>query len=682
MINSRGFSSVGRLLGFIVCLLFIGSPVVAQDLSGEDLFREKCAICHSIDRALNRLDPTESWDKVVARQRAKAPFWISTDEAAAIVRYLEGRERKVSAGRPELLTDSTAVCKSLIVVEPAARLNEHVAESRFYTAKAGYAANELFLSGVRFFEEITQLGMPTDKELVGITSEEAYWYSRYVMSALAMESGMGIHLLRSRRVVLTAEEEAISPEELYTKFFERVQERTGLESPPPGMYPVFLEFVSGEPELTELPDFKNYATLRWNPQTFDKTISPAALGQSLYNQSLWAEYFFETKHGENLLGNDANEGYIGSVLVAEAVSKMHFLRYEGVFDGRKLQAVDPFAYEAKLLYFPHKIAVELSYPEEGPPIPVSYQVIDPSSHLFDQASLLLGTSEFYYFSDPKIEDNWDAVFGLPAEGALFPPEPHNTAKGLTGVVLKNIMAMHFDPVRQSFVSVWEKGERGTSISSIDAGMVLTALANVYRAFHDDEDIRQGARTMLERQATFLSEYMQLPDGGFAESYDLATSAHSEVPRTLLSQALAVRGLLAAFEVTENTSYLEAALSALNFMNEKLWSPAAKIYRSAEATELSQYSPLEAGAVLGALREMVQIKQDTSALNKFKLFFVSVLKTYGMQLAELQPTGENMESVKEVMTPDSDGDGVRKPQFAGGKFGVAPVLAGQIEVSTP
>ena len=63
-------------------------------------------------------------------------------------------------------------------------------------------------------------------------------------------------------------------------------------------------------------------------------------------------------------------------------------------------------------------------------------------------------------------------------------------------------------------------------------------------------------------------------------------------------------------------------------------------------------------------------------------FVSAMKVNGMQLAELEPTGEKMASVKDVMTPDFDGDGVRKPHFAGGKFGIAPVLAGQIEVSTP
>jgi hypothetical protein len=497
-----------------------------------------------------------------------------------------------------------------------------------------------------------------------------------------MESGMGIHVVQSQRIILQAEEEGIAPKDFYDKFLGRVSERTGLQDPPPGIYPIYVEFASGEPDLTELPDFRNYATLRWNPQKFDKTITPAALGQVLYSQTLWAEYFLGSKHGENLLGNDAVEGYIGSVLVSEAVSKMHFLKAEAAYDGQKLAEVDPFSYEAKLLYYPHQIFVELSYPDNAPPMPTSWRVVDPSSHLFDQASLMLGTSEFYRFSDPKVEDAWDAVFGSPAEGALFPPEPHSTAKGLTAVVMKNAIAMHYDPVRQTFVSTWANGERGNSIASVDAGMMLLALANVCDAFHDEENIRQGALKMLGRQADFLSEYMQASDGGFYESYNIETSARSESPRTLASQASAIRGLLAAYRLTEKMSYIESALSALNFMNEKLWSTSANMYRSAEGAELSTYTPLAVAATLGALREMVLARQDNEALKRFKLFFVNALKKNGMQLAELEPTGEKMTSVRDIMTPDYDSDGVKKPHFAGGKFGVAPVVAGQIEVSTP
>lgn len=685
MNNVRGFSLQKRFLSFISIMLFLfvlNRTAIAQSSSDEEFFKEKCAICHSLDKALNRVDPTESWEKVVARQRAKAPFWISAEQAKQLAEYLENREKIVSAGRPELLPEAMAARRSIIVVEPAGHLNGNVSKTRFDTAKAVYGGNELYLSGVPFFEKITQLGLPSDKDLVTITSEDSFWYSRYIMTALDFQSGMGLHLMQSKRIVLQAEEEGISPKDFYEKFLGRVKERTGQESPPPGIYPIYAQFTSGDPDLTQLPDLSDYGTLRWNPQKFDKTISQAGLGQGLYNQTLWAEYFFGSKHGENLLGNDAAEGYLGALLVAEAVSKMHFLQTEAAYDGRKLGVVNPFAYEAKLMYYPHQILVELSYPENEPPQPVSYQVFDPTSQLFDQASLLLGTSEFYHFSDPKIEDNWNAVFGSPTEGALFPPEPHNTAKGLTGVVLKNIIAMHFDPVRQTFVSTWENGERGKTISTVDAGITLVALANTYNAFHDDEEIRQGARKVLERQAQFLSEFMQLQDGGFVESYNIETSAHSQEPRKLVSQAMAIRGLIAANQVTENAAYLESAMSALNFMNQKLWSAFAKLYRSEEDIALSRYTPLDIGATLGALREVVLAKKDQEALKKFMIVFVSALQKNGMQLSELAPTGEKFDSVADVLTPDSNGNGVRKPQFSGGKFGMSPVLAGQIDVPTP
>jgi hypothetical protein len=650
--------------------------------SGNELFKEKCAICHTLDRALDRFDSTESWDKVVTRERAKAPFWISSDEAGMLIGYLDSRDQAISSGRPDLMPDAMASRQRIIVVEPASHVHENVSDSRFTTADAAYAANELLLSGVPFFEKITLMGLPADKDLVSITSEEAYWYSRYIMSAMTMESGMGLNLVQSQRIILQAEEEGVSASEFLNRFLNNVNDRTGLSAPPPGIFPVFAEFASGEPGLTELPDFGDYGTLRWNPQKFEKILSPAALGQALYTQALWAEYLLGSKHGENLLGNDAVEGYIGSILVAEAVSKMHFLKSEIAFDGRELGSVNPFSYEAKLKYYPHQISVELSYPEGSPPKPVAYQVVDPSSALYDQASLLLGLSEFYHFSDPKIEDNWDAIFGSPSEGALFPLQPHKTAQGLSGVVLKNMIAMHFDPVRQTFVSQWANGERGIEISSADAGMALLALANAYDAFHDNDDIRQGARKMIKRQAQFLSEYMQLSDGGFANSYNLETSAHSESPRSLVSQALAIRGLLAAYAITEDQNHLASSLSALNFMNEKLWSTQAKMYRSSEGAELSAYSPRDFAATLGALREVVLARKDKEALKKFKIFFVTVMKVNGMQLAELEPTGEKMSSVRDVMTPDVDGDGVKKPHFAGGKFGLAPVIAGKIEVSTP
>ena len=108
MNNSRGFNSEAWFLGcvFIMLLLFAQSPSVFAQDSGEKLFKWKCAQCHSLDGALNRIDPAESWEKVVARKRSEVPWLIKAEEAKAITAYLENRDKVVSSGRPALRATS------------------------------------------------------------------------------------------------------------------------------------------------------------------------------------------------------------------------------------------------------------------------------------------------------------------------------------------------------------------------------------------------------------------------------------------------------------------------------------------------------------------------------------------------------------------------------------------------
>lgn len=61
-----------------------------DDAEPAEVFRERCAGCHPLERAYlyleTELDP--HWPLLVARMRAKAPEWISEAEAQQIVRYL------------------------------------------------------------------------------------------------------------------------------------------------------------------------------------------------------------------------------------------------------------------------------------------------------------------------------------------------------------------------------------------------------------------------------------------------------------------------------------------------------------------------------------------------------------------------------------------------------------------
>lgn len=66
----------------------------AIDGSPADVFRDRCAGCHPLERAYlyleTELEP--HWPLLVKRMQVKAPEWISDEEAEQIVRYLSGLE--------------------------------------------------------------------------------------------------------------------------------------------------------------------------------------------------------------------------------------------------------------------------------------------------------------------------------------------------------------------------------------------------------------------------------------------------------------------------------------------------------------------------------------------------------------------------------------------------------------
>lgn len=664
-------------------LLLTGAQSVsAQTGERAQMFKSKCLLCHSQDEA-RALPPDQTWQDFVAAHRSKAPWLLSAQDATTIAAYLTGEDRKAAGGDRRVKFARAGQVTQQLVIAPAARLHANVVNPRVDTAQNAYAAAELQLSGVPFFERIAQAGLPLDAELASITSEDAFWYSRYNVEAIAVQSGMGLHLVNARNLVLQANEDNVASQEFLTNLLETYRGRTGLEDATDGYWPVYAEFASGAPFLQEIPDFDDPATLRWDPTKFDKTLRTGALGYAMAGQSLWAGYLLGATHGDNLIGNDADEGYLGAILLTEVINKLYLLRDELAFDGAALGEVNPFAYQAKLKYFPHAYGVEVAYDDlSAPPKPARFTVADTSSQLADQAALLWGAAEYYYISDPKIEDAWDPLFGSPADGALFPPETHDVARGIVNVVKQNIVAMHFDVPHKSFVSSWDNGERGNELSTADAGGLLMALARVRDSLHDDEALVADVETLIEWQADYLSQKMQHRDGGFVESINVATAAQSTMPRTLLAQTMAIRGLLAAKDVTGKSEYRDSAVTAYEFMENNLWSSAGQSYRTAEGNDLSLHTPQTVASTLAALREIVMATRNEKALERFKTFFTQTVKRGGLQLAELEQAGETSDTQREALTPDTDGDGVRKPAFAGGTFGVAPVFPSVVQIATP
>jgi hypothetical protein len=634
-----------------------------------------------------------------------------------------------------------------------ALLSQSQRDLRFNTQQAMYAANEEWLTfACEVPEGTVDLGLKYQSDM--------YWYSLYNLGNLTLRSGMGIHAVSNPLFVKHATEDKGMPWsegmplERQQKFMmhkiAQFKAKTGAAhldnmfagyGPPKGAFPIYLEYESGEPTFVKDPMLEDFGTLRWDKETFDKTMSPGAWGQTMMKQILWSRDFFngnrESK-GITYLGvgaHDGAHGFRGSMLLAMALAKSYALKSTLAYNAKtgEMGGVDPMTYDPEkgAIYYPHKYKPVFEKPMPGmmaPPIPAKFDVIDKNSDLFDVSSLLWALTEFYYITDPMIEDNFDALFGDPMWVALDMPEeeinkalknpaktifpakdPHMLSKGITAVNFKNMSALHFNMKSGTFVDTWnpETGQ-GNHISLTNAGMAIIALGNANHRLHDVEMMRDGAKKMLLAQANFLLN-QQNSNGSIANGFTIGSKVKADGGKAdLISQAFAIRGWLVAYRVSNDKKYLQAAEKNYDFISDKLWSESAQVYRTRVGAKTSEYNGLVYGAVLGALRELAiarsggDRKEVTAALDNF---FNTVKNVNGLQIAEINMTGEMIpspEKAKEMMgmmaqleksdpekamamkkkMMDSDQDGVPKPKFVmGTKKGAAPVTAGSVTIST-
>ena len=590
-----------------------------------------------------------------------------------------------------------------------------VLDRRFIPREAMFMANQSMLSGTFFFEDAVEAGLPVinDKDFFHMTSVEAYWYSRYNLSILLGKSRMGIHLVHGPYLTYKAleqkdnvfynrdraERELANREVLLGQIIPMYLARTGFPRRFEDASPIMLEFASGDPMLPRKvdinddfeggngqPDFEDtYLTLRWDANKIDKSIDMGGVGQTLLKQALWMEYFFTQNHDDGrLLGNDAEEGFRGAMLNLMSVSKMMMLKSALFYDGKKLTGINPVDYnpDEKLYYLPHLLDVRLIQPGDIPPRPEWFTVKDKSSQLFDQASMLWATTEYFYFSDPNVEDNWDNVFGenTPYDGSIMEQQFATAlSSGLSDVLLKNIEKMHWDKSSGSLVSEWNpKTGQGSTVSLLDAGIAMLALANYHRHLEYDSELQEKASRMLKAQADFLVNKLQNNDGSFPDGYDFDTQKAIGQEKTLIAQGMAIQGLMQAYKELDENKYLQAALKAYTFMNDKLWHEDVGVYRSSVGATESVYTPITFGATYGAMRAIILQTKSMNEVERFKQFFAQAVNRSGVMQAEEIDTGE-----KDLTKFDGDNDGIPQFQYAkDGKKGIAAVFASKVMIKTP
>jgi len=143
---------------------------------------------------------------------------------------------------------------------------------------------------------------------------EGYWYSRYNLGNLVFRSGLGGTFKPDPKIV--------------KKMIQMVD-----ANPNDGdtvtvpAHPALLHsvYASGDPHYIQKINVKDFGTQRWNPASFDKTITTRAMGWTMIKESEWAKQF----HVDNHFGTPADNfgaqwRFTGMMLNAEAKMQANY----------------------------------------------------------------------------------------------------------------------------------------------------------------------------------------------------------------------------------------------------------------------------------------------------------------------------------------------------------------------
>jgi mono/diheme cytochrome c family protein len=69
------------------------AQAVGSDAGGQEMFFTRCSACHTIERVFSKLEDSAQdnppWAHTVSRMRGKAPQWMTEEETALILEYLQ-----------------------------------------------------------------------------------------------------------------------------------------------------------------------------------------------------------------------------------------------------------------------------------------------------------------------------------------------------------------------------------------------------------------------------------------------------------------------------------------------------------------------------------------------------------------------------------------------------------------
>ena len=162
---------------------------------------------------------------------------------------------------------------------------------------------------------VTPLALAQSPAFDGTAAEEeGYWYSRYNLGNLVFRSGMGDVFMPEKAVVMQMIQAADSnPDDGDTAA--------------PSMNVALLRsvFASGDPHYITKFNPDDFATQRWDPASFDTTVTTPALAWTITKESEWAKQFHVDNHFGKASDNfGAQWRFVGMILNAESKMQIQY----------------------------------------------------------------------------------------------------------------------------------------------------------------------------------------------------------------------------------------------------------------------------------------------------------------------------------------------------------------------
>ncbi len=411
--------------------------------------------------------------------------------------------------------------------------------------------------------------------------EEGYWYSRYNLGNLVMRSGLGDTFMPEMAMI-----------QQMVQMVDADPNDGDTAMPPTNAALLKSVYTSGDPHYTQQVDVADFGTQRWDPASFDKTVTSRSLGWPMIKEVEWAKQFHVDNHFGTPTDNfGAQWRFVGLVLTAEA----------------KMQG---------------QYALQMLKNEQG--------LIANSDGTVDWGG------------------QWVMLEALSDLGGLLGAAtvPHSAAN------------RYADP-----------DTSGMFLGAAD--MLFGALASRQPA--DTEELSlaiQGLTwyaantTNASNQAQAISLIGKYGDALVGSATDNATS-----------KAFATRGLIEAYRVSGNNSFLDAAVSAYNDLAGEFDAT------SGTFSSQSSYTIDDVAVIMGAINSARLFTGDAidqaKAEDLFRDFFESVVNKSGLQISV--PPIPVAKGTFEQDEPEVfyGYPGKPMPPMAGGEFGIAPVFATEV-----